>query len=186
MSPLAADLSEHAAQVLHGAKQMSLDASFAEIERARHLVGRHALDVAEREHLALPRRQPLKRRGDARPRLGPGGRLLGRGAAIDQLEHLRRPVPATPGPPARPAAVAAGVDGDPREPCRPVDRHHRAVVSPDELEKDLVGDLLGLLLVAEDQAAQPYQPGRVLAVEGLAMGLPPGSYLTVHEVMLPP
>jgi hypothetical protein len=26
----------------------------------------------------------------------------------------------------------------------------------------------------------------VLAVEGLAMGLPPGSCLTVHEVMLPP
>jgi hypothetical protein len=74
--------------------------------------------------------------------------------------------------------------------CRRLQAHQparrRAVVSPDELEKDLVGDLLGLLLVAEDQAAQPYQPGRVLAVEGLAMGLPPGSYLTVHEVMLPP
>src|SRR5262245_65701286 len=88
MPSLAAELSERAAQVLHGAKEMSLDASFAEIERAGYLVRRHALDVAEREHLALPRRQPLKRGGDARAGLGPGGRLLGRGAPVDQLEQL--------------------------------------------------------------------------------------------------
>src|SRR5438094_233347 len=53
MPPVALDLPERAAEILHGAEQMPFDASFAEIERAGHLVGRHALDVAEREHLAV-------------------------------------------------------------------------------------------------------------------------------------
>ena len=70
MPPVALDLPERAAEILHGAEEMSFDASFAEIERADHLVGRHALDVAEREHLALPRGQPLKRRREPIRRIG--------------------------------------------------------------------------------------------------------------------
>ncbi len=184
MPPVALDLPERAAEILHGAEQMPFDASFAEIERAGHLVGRHALDVAEREHLALPRGQPLKRRRDPHAELGAGRRLLGRGAAVHQLEHLGCPVPAAPGPPARPAAVAAGVDRHPGEPRRPVDRHDRALVGADELEKHFLGDLFGLRLVAEDQAPQPHQPCRVLAVEGFAMGLPSRCCLAVHGVTL--
>src|SRR4029434_1249069 len=119
MPPVASDLPERAPQILHGAKQMSLDASLTEVERDSHLVRRHALYVSERDTRALRCRQRLKRRRDPLAGLDAGRRLLGRDAAVDQLERLGRPVPAAPGPPARSAAVAAGGDRGPGEARRP-------------------------------------------------------------------
>src|SRR5262245_289831 len=182
MPPVASDLFERAAQILHGAEQMALDASLGEVERAGHLVRRHALDVPEREHLALSRRQPLKRRRDPLAELGAGRRLLGRDAAVDQLEHLGRPAPPAPGPPARPAAVAAGVDRDPGEPRRPVDGYDWTLVGAYQLDEHFVGDLFGFLLISQDQTAQAHEPSRVLAVEGFTMGLPPRCCLAFHGV----
>jgi hypothetical protein len=100
-------------------------------------------DEAQHHHLALVARQRVERGAQVAPALAAdvGERLLG---AADLLERDRA---------ARPHVVDRGVVRDAQDPRR--ERHGRRLVAlqrGQELGEDLLRDVLGVVLVADDRA----------------------------------
>ena len=73
-------------------------------------------------------------------------------------------------PPARSTAVTVGVDGDPREPGRPVARGLRLHLRSVSFHEHVLNDVAGLLGVADEQLAEPEQTRAVGIHERLMFG----------------
>src|SRR5262245_38761852 len=137
---------------------MPLHAALVEPEGLGHLRGRAVLDVPEDEHLPLTLGELSEGCPDPSPHLGAARGFNGARTNGRQWNILDGIAPAAEShPPPGPSPIATGVDGDLREPCRPVARRSRPENCFVSLHKSVLNDLFGFVLVTKEKLAEPTQ-----------------------------